>query len=158
MNYIDGYILGIVACKVMREPPTQQFYSCEWYCWIHWLPGEVEVMLELTVGRSVGRSVSQYVKVSSPLWDLWPDITFCPMVVFWKFLSCLCGAPSLTRGRVYYLSFSACSNLSVCTSSIYVTCVLQFSNLYTIYTKLNSVPSQHSRLCSTTCYELKLPQ
>jgi hypothetical protein len=25
-------------------------------------------------------SVSQYVKVSSPLWDLWPDMTFCPKV------------------------------------------------------------------------------
>jgi hypothetical protein len=52
-------------------------------------------------------SVSQYVKVSSPLRDLWPDITFCPKVVFWKLLSCLCGAPSLTRGRVCHLSFSA---------------------------------------------------
>jgi hypothetical protein len=28
----------------------------------------------------VDQSVSQYVKVSSPLWDLWPDITFCPKV------------------------------------------------------------------------------
>jgi hypothetical protein len=49
----------------------------------------VEVTLQLTV--------SQYVKVSSPLWDLWPDITFCPKVVFWKLLSCLCGAPSMTK-------------------------------------------------------------
>jgi hypothetical protein len=75
-----------------------------------------------------GRSVSQYVKVSSPFWDLWPDITFCPKVVVWKLLfffnfnfnqqseftfyklmlwllqchdekSCLCRASSLTRGR-----------------------------------------------------------
>jgi hypothetical protein len=61
---------------------------------------EVEVTLQLTVDRSV----SQYVKVSSPLWDLWPDITFCPKAVFWN-LSCLCGAPSLTRGRVCHLSF-----------------------------------------------------
>jgi hypothetical protein len=52
------------------------------------------------------RSVSHYVKVSSPLWDLWPDITFCPKVVFWNLLFCLCGAPSLTRGRVCHLSFS----------------------------------------------------
>jgi hypothetical protein len=36
--------------------------------------------------------------------------------------------------------------------------VLQFSNLYTIYTKLLSVPSRYSRLCSTSYYELKLPQ
>jgi hypothetical protein len=26
-------------------------------------------------------SVSHYVKVLSPFWDLWPDITFCPKVV-----------------------------------------------------------------------------
>jgi hypothetical protein len=51
-----------------------------------------------------GQSVSQHVKVSSPLWDLWPDITFCPKVVVWKLLSCLCRAPSLTRGRVYHFS------------------------------------------------------
>jgi hypothetical protein len=53
-----------------------------------------------------GRSVSQYVKVSSPLWDLWPDFTFCSKVVVWKLLYCLCGAPSLTRGRVCHLSFT----------------------------------------------------
>jgi hypothetical protein len=33
------------------------------------------------------RSVSHYVKVSSPFWDLWPDITFCTQVVFWYLLS-----------------------------------------------------------------------
>jgi hypothetical protein len=36
------------------------------------------------------RSVSQYAKVSSPLWDLWPDIAFCPKVVVWKFLPSPC--------------------------------------------------------------------
>jgi hypothetical protein len=46
------------------------------------------------------QSVSQYVKVSSPISDLRPDVTFCPKVVFWKLLSRLCGAPSLMRGRV----------------------------------------------------------
>jgi hypothetical protein len=45
------------------------------------------------------RSVSLHIKVSSPLWDLWPDITFCPKVAVWKLLSCLCEAPSPTRGR-----------------------------------------------------------
>jgi hypothetical protein len=39
----------------------------------------------------------QYVEVSSPIWDLWPDITSCPQVVIWKLLTCVCGAPSLTR-------------------------------------------------------------
>jgi hypothetical protein len=46
--------------------------------------------------RSVGQSVCQYVKEPSPLWDLWPDITFCPKVVVWKLLSCLCRAPCLS--------------------------------------------------------------
>jgi hypothetical protein len=36
-------------------------------------------------------------------------------------------------------SFTACSNLPVFTSSIYVTCVLQFSNLHTIYIKLKKL-------------------
>jgi hypothetical protein len=73
-------------------------------------------------------SVSQYVKVSSPLWNLWPDITFCPKVVVWKLLSCLNGALSLMRGRVCNFSFLAF------TSRIYVSCVLQFSNIiYNMY-------------------------
>jgi hypothetical protein len=62
----------------------------------------------------------------APLWDLRPDITFCQNVAVWNFQSCFCGAPSLTRGRVCRLSFSVISNLSVFTSSIYVTCVSQF--------------------------------
>jgi hypothetical protein len=53
---------------------------------------QVKVTLQLTI--------SHYVKVSSPFWVLWPDITFCPKVVFWNLLSFLFGAPSLTRGRV----------------------------------------------------------
>jgi hypothetical protein len=58
------------------------------------------------------------------------------------------GAPSLTRGRVCHLLLSVQSNLSVFTSSIYVTCVSQFSNLYTTNIKL-----QPSRL-STADYAL----
>jgi hypothetical protein len=57
---------------------------------------EAEVALRLTV--------SQYVLVSSPLWDLGPDIRY-----LWKFLSCLCGAPSLTRGRICLLSVTVSS-------------------------------------------------
>jgi hypothetical protein len=44
--------------------------------------------------------VSQYVLMSSPFWDLWPDITSCRKVAVRKLQSCFCGAPSLTRGRV----------------------------------------------------------
>jgi hypothetical protein len=99
-----------------------------------------------------GQSVSQYAKVSNPLWDLWPDITFCPKIVVSNLLSCLYRVPSLTRGRVCHLSFSVYNNLSVFTSSIYVTCVLQFSNVYTINIKLQSVSSEYSRLCSSSYY------
>jgi hypothetical protein len=41
------------------------------------------------------RSVSQYVLVSRPLWDLRPDFNFVL-----NLLSCLCGAPSLRWRRV----------------------------------------------------------
>jgi hypothetical protein len=75
------------------------------------------------------------VMVSSPVWDLWPDTAFCPKAVSWKLLSCLFGAPSLTRGRVCHLSFSVCNNSSVFTSS-------------DLYVKLHSVPSEYSGLCS----------
>jgi hypothetical protein len=46
------------------------------------------------------RSVNQYVLVTSPLWDLRPDITSFQMVAVWNLLYCLCGAASLTRGQV----------------------------------------------------------
>jgi hypothetical protein len=35
-----------------------------------------------------------------PLWDLWPDIISCRNVAVWNLLSCIYGAPTLTRGRV----------------------------------------------------------
>jgi hypothetical protein len=47
------------------------------------------------------RPVSQYGLVSSPIWDFWPESFFFS---FLKLRSCLCGAPSLTRGRVCLLS------------------------------------------------------
>jgi hypothetical protein len=34
-----------------------------------------------------------------PLWDLRQDITSCWNVSVWNLRSCICGAPSLTRGR-----------------------------------------------------------
>jgi hypothetical protein len=54
---------------------------------------KVKFTLELT-------DISQYVLVSSPLWDLWSDVTSCIKVSVWKLLSHIYGAPSLTRGRV----------------------------------------------------------
>jgi hypothetical protein len=45
------------------------------------------------------RSDSQYVLVSSPIWNSWPDI----FITVWQLRSCFCGAPPLTRGRVCLL-------------------------------------------------------
>jgi hypothetical protein len=59
---------------------------------------KVKVTLRLTV--------SQYVLVSSPVWDLWPDITSCLKVSVWKLLCCLYGEPSLKRGQVCSLQCS----------------------------------------------------
>jgi hypothetical protein len=59
---------------------------------------EVEVALWHSVSQSV--SMSWY---RAPLWDLRPDITSCRNVAVWNLLSCFCGTPSLTRGRVFNL-------------------------------------------------------
>jgi hypothetical protein len=59
---------------------------------------EVEVTLWLTVSQSV--SMSWY---RAPLWDLRPDITSCRDVAVWNLRSCICWAPSQTRGRFFNL-------------------------------------------------------
>jgi hypothetical protein len=103
------------------------------------------------------RSVSHYAKVSSPFWDLWSDITFCPKVVFWNCCLVLLRRPLWREvGSVICLSLS--SNLPSFTSNIYVTCVLQFSNLYTISITLQSVPSEYSRLCSASYFSSNILQ
>jgi hypothetical protein len=106
-------------------------------------PGPCPFKVEIAISKSKShynwRSVSHYVKVSSPFSDLWPDITFCPKVVFWNLLSCLLRRP-LWQEVGFVICLSISSNLPLFTSNIYVTCVLQFSNLYTINIKLQSVP------------------
>jgi hypothetical protein len=59
----------------------------------------VEDTLLLTVGRSVGQSVS-ISWYRAPLWDFRPDITSCRNVAVRNLRSCVCGVPSLTGGRV----------------------------------------------------------
>jgi hypothetical protein len=103
------------------------------------LLAEVEVKLQLTVSQSVCQGIEPTLRLVTRYYFVF---------VFWKLLSCLCRAPSLTRGRVCYLSFTVCSNLPVFISIIYVTCVLQFNNVYTIY-----VSFIQSRL-STAAYAL----
>jgi hypothetical protein len=56
------------------------------------------VGVEVTLRLTVGQSVSQYVLVSSPIWDLWTDITSCRKAAIWKLWPCFCGALSLKRG------------------------------------------------------------
>jgi hypothetical protein len=59
-------------------------------------------------------------------------------------------------GSVICLSLS--SNFPLLTSIIYVTCVLQFRNLYSINIKLRSVPSEYSRLCSVSYFSSNILQ
>jgi hypothetical protein len=72
------------------------------YCTAYWVQ-----LLELK-SRYDWQSISQYDLVSSPLWDLQPDISFV-----WNLLSCLCGAPSLRRCRVCLSLVAVSSNLSI---------------------------------------------
>jgi hypothetical protein len=55
------------------------------------------------------RSISQYVLVSSPIWDFWPEI--CILFFFLNYSLVLFGAPSLTRGRVCHLSVYSSQSL-----------------------------------------------
>jgi hypothetical protein len=83
-----------------------------------------------------GRSVSQYVLASSPLWNLRPDINSVRILLF-----CLCWAPSQTRGRVCFLSVTVSNNCPTVKffffSSFHFT--LHTFCVYTIYAR----PSQH---------------
>jgi hypothetical protein len=99
----------IETCKTVPDKTPQIFsfalgtsLPCRYLAKTEGCRVEVEVTLQLTVSQSVSQSVSQavsgYVKVSRPLWDLWPDITFCPKVVIWELLSCLCKGRPLVRG------------------------------------------------------------
>jgi hypothetical protein len=127
-----------------------------WYSW-NWswptvqLPCVTALRFKKSKSRYDRRSVSQYVVVSSSLWNPWPDIILSEIAVLspwgalsnersglksqsqshvttdnqsvsmswcqvhsgtrhkilysvWKLMCCLCGAPSLTRGRVCLLS------------------------------------------------------
>jgi hypothetical protein len=104
---------------------------------------DVEVTLQLTVSQSV--SMSRYRAHSGTCDQISLSV---------RKLSQSCCIVSVRRplwrevGSVICPSQS--NNSPEFTSSIYVTCVLQFSNLYTIYTKFHSVPSEYSRLCSTS--------
>jgi hypothetical protein len=72
------------------------------FCCLIWDSVQFQSESELHYNwQSVSQSVSQYVLVSSPIWDFWPEIFF---FFFFNLLSCHLGAPSLTRSRVCPLS------------------------------------------------------
>jgi hypothetical protein len=56
-------------------------------------------LTETQVNVMLRQTISQYVVVSSSLWNPWPDVILCLNVAVLSLL-----APSLTRGRVYLLS------------------------------------------------------
>jgi hypothetical protein len=61
-------LAGLMALLAPLCRPVFTYSSCEWYCWIHWLRSQSYFM---TYGRSVT------ILVSSPLCNLWLDITSC---------------------------------------------------------------------------------
>jgi hypothetical protein len=82
-------------------------------------------------------SVSRYVLVSSPLSDLRPDINYV-----WNLLSCLCGTPSLTRGRVCLVSITVSSNCPASSSFFFVFLFPHFTcHAFYVYT-MHARPSQ----------------
>jgi hypothetical protein len=75
----------------------------------------------------------------------------------WKLLCCLCGAPSLMRGRVCVLSVSHPSvfgPLSKIEYSLHCTCHMFY--VYAIYTRPLSAQAQYSRSCQNLRYNSNL--
>jgi hypothetical protein len=58
-------LLGLAGIRWKCSNPPQLIFKLK-----------VEVTLRLTI--------SQYIVVSSPLWDLWPDIASCPKLEMWR--------------------------------------------------------------------------
>jgi hypothetical protein len=79
-----------------NRQPVNQYVLVPSPCRFRGAPSEVE-------DQSYYTTDSRSVRMSwywTPLWDLRPDITSCRNVALWNLRSCLCGAPSLTRGQV----------------------------------------------------------
>jgi hypothetical protein len=142
-----------VRLEVILEPCRSGPLCTHWLAdWLHCSKStcsfklKVKVTLQPTVSQSVIMSriehflglVTRYYFMSEGCFLKFADLS-------------LWGALSDERsGSVICLSQS--SNLPLFTSKIYVTYVLQFSSLYTINIKLQSVPSEYSRLYSTSYY------
>jgi hypothetical protein len=67
-------------------------------------------------------------------------------LLIWKLLSCPCGAPSLTIGRVCHLSVIVCSINPLSFVQLFTILLLKPNRMYNIYRPL-SVQAQYSKLC-----------
>jgi hypothetical protein len=89
-----------------------------------------QVKVKVTLRPTVGQSVCLGIESTR---DLRPDSPPPPS----KLLSCLCGAPSLTRGRVCLLSMESIVVSQylhkLFTLTIYIICVRHSSAMYNIY-------------------------
>jgi hypothetical protein len=85
------------ALNKLRWPPVSSFVTCSLFSSRFIMSKyQAKVMLESLYGwQSVSMSWCRAHFV-----DVWPDIASFSRVWVWNLLSCLCGAPSLTRGRV----------------------------------------------------------
>jgi hypothetical protein len=113
----DGLVIPRPLCSLFVASYDSQGYGGGILTRLH--TGHVVTLVSVTVKSYVttdGQSVNQYVSVSSPPWAC--EQTLFPVRKLLFFY--LCGAPSLTRGRVCHLSVSVCSNLSVWTLSMYI--------------------------------------
>jgi hypothetical protein len=113
---------------------------------------EVEVTLQLTVSQSV--SMSRYRAHSGTC-----DQILLSVLRLFSEVCCLVsvGRP-LWREVGSVICLSQSSNLPVFTSNIYVTCVLQFSNLYTIYIYIYKDSFSLFRVQQIMLYQLLLAQ
>jgi hypothetical protein len=105
---------------------------------------QVKVTLQLMVSQSLCQGIE-------PILGLVTRYYFLSEGCFLKFaFLSFCGALSDERSGLSFVFLS--SNLP------YITRVLQFSNLYTINIKLQSVPSEYSRLCSASYFRSNILQ
>jgi hypothetical protein len=111
-------------------PPPHGKLNCRSYF-------QLTVTLRLTVGQSVSQSVSQsWCRAPSGAHDQ-------IFITVWQLRSCLCGALSLTKGRVCLLSVIVCSSKSY----LQFYTLYMVINVYTICIGPLSLQAQYSRLC-----------
>jgi hypothetical protein len=97
---------------------------------------KIEVTLGLTVSHSVCLGIEPH------------DQMFVPASLF---LFCLCGAPSLTRGRLCRLSVTVCSRKPVITMDLIMHFTRTINMLHGISIVMYARPLSVQAQCSTLC-------